>query len=441
MIVALLVVTACGGASESSVGTSTSPSGPVPANVEAVEAVEAFADALTSVMGDERTALAAVLLAGDLGYGVDQIAPAGVEGRLQPDGSIVNADGAPLTPDYEPSGILDDDVTGDASEAVGFRLPPRRIRLTAAINNLNRELGSDRGSLITVLLLLEGGYTLEQIVLALLADGLVDNESRLIDENDDVIEPERAVTVRFDIDYGHLITRALLGDAAMEPALTSPTVTAADTTAPGVTEPLDETAGERVFGGSVHQVSGDTPGLDLNSAYCLDYSKRIEGGLRLSLTACTDTPHFEVVHDLEAGTVEGWIDVELACPGLDRCRGEDPVAATVSGTIGPFAYGQQPQAVPADWPFPADHWYSSGLGSWWAGGPIELDVWISGSSSFLNQAVDQSFTVMGWVNSTLSPSSRKPGELPSDWMVDLAVDIDYVDADDPRWDFYVGGHK
>ncbi len=97
-------------------------------------------------MGDEGAALAAVLLAGDLGYGVDQIVPAGVEGRLQPDGSISSTDGTPATPDYGPSGILDDDVTGDASEAVGFRSPPGRMPLTAFMDQFNQLVGGSAGA-------------------------------------------------------------------------------------------------------------------------------------------------------------------------------------------------------------------------------------------------------------------------------------------------------
>ena len=47
MITAVLVTAACGGASESSVGTNTSPSQSVTASVDAArEAVEASADAL-----------------------------------------------------------------------------------------------------------------------------------------------------------------------------------------------------------------------------------------------------------------------------------------------------------------------------------------------------------------------------------------------------------
>ena len=162
------------------------------------------------------------------------------------------------------------------------------------------------------------------------------------------------------------------------------------------------------------------------------------------MTACTDTPSFDITHDLQAGTVAGQIDLELMCPGLELCRENETVAATVSGTFGPLAYGQQPEKAPEEWPFPADHYYSSGMGFWWAGGPIELDVSIVGSNGFLNKTVDVSTTVTGWVDSSLSPMSLKPGELPTDWGVDLRVNIEYVETDEsgaprwPRWDFYVG---
>jgi len=224
MIAAVLVMAACGGASESSVGTRASPSGSVPALGEAARAaVEVSADALISTMGDERTALAAVLLAGDRGYGVDQIVPAGVEGRLQPGGLIMSADGTPLTPDYLPSEILDDDVTADASEASGFRSPPTTLRLTVVLNRLRQSFGDDRGSLVTILLFFEFGYSLEQIVLAVLADGSVEfGRGCLVDENGNVIGPEQSPK------------DAWVGWCK---AATSTTVTPADTTAPGVTGP------------------------------------------------------------------------------------------------------------------------------------------------------------------------------------------------------------
>ena len=101
LMVVVMLLAACGGASDSSDGTSVPPSGPVPASGEEVEAVEAVADELISTMGSETAALAAVFLAADLGYGLAQIVPAGVEGRLQPDGSILAADESnPVTPDY-----------------------------------------------------------------------------------------------------------------------------------------------------------------------------------------------------------------------------------------------------------------------------------------------------------------------------------------------------
>lgn len=227
MIAAVLVTAACGSASESSVGTNTSPSQSVTASVDAARAAaEASADALISAMGDERAALAAVLLAGDLGYGIDQIVPAGVEGRLQPDGSISSADGTPLTPDYGPSGILDDDVTGDVSEAVGFRSPPERIPLTALMDQFNQLVGGQRGSLMTVLVLYELGYSLEQIVVAVLADGSVTGRLCLVDESGNVIEPHRSPTRRWQ-----------QVDGAWCKGVPNPTVTSVGTTAPGVTAP------------------------------------------------------------------------------------------------------------------------------------------------------------------------------------------------------------
>ena len=236
MIAAVLVMAACGGASESSVGTRASSAGSVPALGEAARAaVEVSADALISTMGDEQTALAAVLLAGDRGYGVDQIVSAGVEGRLQPGGLIMSADGTPLTPDYQPSEILDDDVTADASEASGFRSPPESVRLSFVLNHMRQSYDTDRGSLVAILLFFEMGYSLEQIVLAVLADGSVEQfRGCLLDENGNVIGPEQAPTETF---------------VGWCNAATSTTVTPSHTTAPSVADPegtesLDEPEGD-----------------------------------------------------------------------------------------------------------------------------------------------------------------------------------------------------
>lgn len=227
------------------------------------------------------------------------------------------------------------------------------------------------------------------------------------------------------------VVKAVLA-AAAELAVTT-------TTTPATTAPVAEPEGEKLSGGAIHQVTSETPGLQTQSAFCLDYSEPLEGGLRLSLTACTDSPYFDVVYDLDEGTIAGRIELELECPGLDQCRGEDPVAATVSGSFGPFYYGQQPDGPPADWPFPAHHWYS-GAWYWWAGGPIELDVSISGThyigeSTFPAEAAT---TISGWVSSTLFPTSTRPGELPTEWNADLAVTLDYGETIEPRWDFYTG---
>jgi hypothetical protein len=236
------------------------------------------------------------------------------------------------------------------------------------------------------------------------------------------------------------VVKAVLAAAAELAATTTTTVTPVDTTAPGDATPDSaEPDGDHIRGGSIHQVTSETPGLDTSGWFCLDYSEPIEGIFRLSLTACTDSPNFDVVHDLDAGTIAGRIELDLECPGLDPCFRHDPVVGTVSGSFGPFAYGQQPVDAPADWPFPAHHWYS-GSSYWWAGGPIELEVEISGTHYIGEDAfpAEVATTITGWAESTLSPTSSRPGELPTEWNVDLRVNLDYGETIEPRWDFYTG---
>ena len=447
MVAALLITAACGSASESSEGTSPPPSGSASASNEPAEML---ADTLISALGGERVALATVLMAVDGGYSIGQIVPAGTDGRLRPGGVILDADNAPVSPDDEPSGLLEDDVTGGSSETAGLRSPPPRVPLTQVMENMNEHAGSPRAGLVLLLMLFEEGYSLEQIVLAMLAGDPPDATEnargsqwylaiplRLIDEDGNVIEPEQAPEPGLLSELATRTNRST--ETTVTPPETTPPTVATPPTDTTLPEPPDEQAGDELSGGAVHHIDTETADLDTGSTrFCLDYSKQVDGDFRLSLTACSDTPGLDVVHDLDAGTITGQVDLALACPGLETCRGEEPVAATVTGSFGPFAYGEQPEVAPENWPFPADHWYSSGMGFWWAGGPIALDVQVSGSSSFWEQTVDEAFTIIGWVDSTLAPSSQRTGELPTDWLADVRVDIDYVETDDPRWDFYTG---
>jgi len=98
-----------------------------------------------------------------------------------------------------------------------------------------------------------------------------------------------------------------------------------------------------------------------------------------------------------------------------------------------------PDMVPKHSPFPAHHWYS-GSSYWWAGGPIELEVAISGTHYIGEDPypADVTTTITGWAESTLVPSSWTPDALPTDWFVDLRVNLDFGDTIEPRWDFYTG---
>jgi hypothetical protein len=450
-VVIALVMAGCGGGSDS-----------VP-DSSGAEVAEPVVDELVSVLGDEEAALAAVVMAGDRGYGVAQIVPAAWEGALQPDGVIVNADGSVAAPEYEPTSLLDDDVTGEAGTATGFRAPPERVRLTWFMRGMSMQTGSHRASAAVLLVLFARGYSFEQIATAVLAGDALDGTYRgskwyldvpvrLIDQNGDVIEPERPEEADID-DFWSLPARpdrttttttsvAPADDAAPETTISDDTVP--DSTVAGGTQPVGPAGGDGVWGGSVFQITAETPGLGMfaeGSGFCLDYSTPLEGGLWLSLTACTDTPTFDIVHDLEAGTIAGSIDLELECPGIDRwCADRDQVSGTVSGSFGPIAYGQQPEEVPDGWPFPIDHWYSPGSGYWWAGGPIELDVSIAGDHYILESifSADVTTTITGWMDSSMTPASLRPGELPTEWLVNFRVIIETADTVDPWWDFYVG---
>ncbi|MDJ0768031.1 MAG: hypothetical protein QNJ12_04525 [Ilumatobacter sp.] len=244
------------------------------------------------------------------------------------------------------------------------------------------------------------------------------------------------------------IVRAVLAAAAQldmtaPTTPTTPTPTTAgdgnDTTATSVasTGPVGD---DRVRGGEIHVVTPATPDLILGNSrgQCLEYRKQQTDAPLLLLTACTTAPDFEVVYDLDAGTLAGRIDLELACPGAEACWEGYAITGSVSGTFGPFEFGRKPPTPPPGFPFPEHHYYDD-TSDWWAGGPIELQVAIAGSHQLGEQVYtgSDSTTIMGWAEAGLGPSRVKDG-VPSDWNVDFSVHLDYPQDVDPNWYLYTG---
>lgn len=195
-LVALMTAVACGGGKTVDV-TVTEPvdvadsaevRGLSPADLSAASRA---ADLMIVQMGDETAALAAALLAADRGYGVAQIVDAGTAGRMAANGVLSATDGSPLVPEFEAPALLVDDLTGTGDGPPGFRAQPQRKTLSQVMDSMNESLGDARGSLVSLLILLANGYSLDQVLLAVLSDGSVGPQGQLLDGSDAFIRPAR----------------------------------------------------------------------------------------------------------------------------------------------------------------------------------------------------------------------------------------------------------
>ena len=182
-----------GGTANDATGTLGSLAGGEPerAGVAAtVGAAERIADDITATFGDDTAAFAAVLLAADHGYGLDQILAAASADRLQADGGVTGPEGGIVEADYEPSGSIIDDVSEGASQPSGIRSPPNTRLLSQVISDAGDEFG--HGALAALIMMLWAGYSPDQIVATLVLDAHVSNDYSLVDDNGVEIEPDRS---------------------------------------------------------------------------------------------------------------------------------------------------------------------------------------------------------------------------------------------------------
>ena len=103
LMAGVLVVAGCGSGDDR--GTEPPPTADATSDAVVsadVEGVERVAEHLVALVGDERSAAAAVLLASDRGYSIVQIVEATVGGLLDAGGQASDSDGSPLAPEYEP---------------------------------------------------------------------------------------------------------------------------------------------------------------------------------------------------------------------------------------------------------------------------------------------------------------------------------------------------
>ena len=164
----LVVAGACGGGDASPVGsdvTTTQPSSDI-------RSADAVAEALTTSFGDERSAMAAVLLAADRGYTLAQIVDAAGLGTIEQSGSITTAAGDAAEPAGTPTNALVDDVSTPA--ASGFARPAaRQVRVSDVVEGFFRAGAGTGSTLAVLLLLLDAGYSVDQIATAVVLDGSI----------------------------------------------------------------------------------------------------------------------------------------------------------------------------------------------------------------------------------------------------------------------------
>jgi hypothetical protein len=197
---------------------------------------------------------------------------------------------------------------------------------------------------------------------------------------------------------------------------------------------------DRPTGAGVHLVDLSTPSQHFPISMYVKGSRSHEGGRRFTLEGRSSTPEFQVVFDLENGTVSGWFDVAVACPG-EKCATFFTSTGQVSGSFGPIPYGQPPIEVPDGFPFPEHHWYPvpPGSRSYWAGGPLEISISLSGTADYGggSEPISGSFddVVTGWVWSEISPGAL--GQ-PEGFAASFHVTVDHPEGRDPWWSVSFG---
>lgn len=250
------------------------------------------------------------------------------------------------------------------------------------------------------------------------------------------VEQERAAGVPVVLDLDAFVQATL---AELRSATTT-TTAAPDTTAMPDAEPSEDAG--RPTGGGVYVVDDTTPDAVTPGPMCLSVRQlpSSPGGQVLMLEGCATAVRHQTVFDLAEGTVSGWFEADLACPG-ESCGTWYTSTGTVRGEYGPLPYGQPPTEVPDGWPFPDDHWYGAN-GTYWAGGPIELAIELTGDYEVgdgTKVPSSWSTTVTGWVSSELSWGAKAFDQpKPTSWYGSLGVSIDQGQDADPRWYFYLG---
>lgn len=141
--------------------------------IDLIERAELIADMVIASFADETAALVAVLLSLDRGYSIEQAVSAALDGRLLDDGVALTDEGDLELPLAQPLELFIETADTTIRPASFARAPLRgRSNSVYSVTATLRTSGSrvDLGGLILLLMLLDTGYSLEQIVLATLSD-------------------------------------------------------------------------------------------------------------------------------------------------------------------------------------------------------------------------------------------------------------------------------
>ena len=146
-------------------------------------------------------------------------------------------------------------------------------------------------------------------------------------------------------------------------------------------------------------------------------------------------PELQLTVDFETGTASGSFSATYECTA-ELCMG-----ATGTGyakaTFENVPLQQAPTSPPADFPFPAHHWYDLEKDWWYGLVAVDVEVSLVGTS-FDGREGGYTTSVRGWVQVALSPMGSIMGARPYGWRATTSVRLDYPDTVNPQWDLYIG---
>lgn len=196
--------------------------------IDLIERAERIADAVIASFADETTALVAVLLSLDRGYSIEQAVSAALDGRLLDDGVALTDEDDLEVPLAQPLELFIETADTTIRPASFARAPlrdgPTSVSpVTEALRASGSRVGL--GGLILLLMLVDTGYSLEQIVLAMLSNSDVGAFAGRVVILDDgrVLTPAQPHGAGWLIEFGDMYGDRFLGDRPATETSETPT--------------------------------------------------------------------------------------------------------------------------------------------------------------------------------------------------------------------------